>query len=322
MRSESVIATPALAGDAGWRKEDRMPLPDLFVASSISPALRDALAQRFRLHGETPPDTTRAIVGGGMTRIDAALLDRLPALEIVAIHGVGHDRLDLDTLKARGVRVTTTPGVLTEDVADLAIGLMLAVQRRIAVNDRLVREGGWSAPLARRASGRRIGIFGLGQIGGAIALRAAPFASEILYSARSAKPELPYRFVAGIDALAAACDVLILAAPGGGETARIVNAAVLDRLGPEGVLINIARGTLVDEAALIAALEAGRIAGAGLDVFADEPHVPEALRRLDQVVLQPHQGSATQETRAEMAALVLANLDAHFAGRPLPTPLV
>lgn len=298
------------------------PPPDLFLASPVSPALRDALVARFTVHEGVPPPGTRAIVGGGMTPVDAALLDRLPALEIVAIHGVGHDRLDLDALSARGVRVTTTPDVLNEDVADLAIGLMLAVQRRIAANDRAVRSGGWSVPLARRASGRRIGIFGMGQIGRAIAARAAPFAREILYGARSAKPDLPWRFVADIGALAEASDVLILIAPGSAATDQIVDAEVLDRLGPDGVLINVARGSLVDEPALIAALEQGRIAGAGLDVFIDEPHVPEALRRLDQVVLQPHQGSATRETRGEMAALVLANLDAHFAGRPLPTALI
>ncbi|NYT42626.1 2-hydroxyacid dehydrogenase [Sphingomonas sp. R-74633] len=298
-----------------------MARPDLLIASQISAALRTALAERFTLHEGDPPATTRAIVGGGMAKVDAELLGKLPALEIVAIHGVGHDRLDLDALKARGVRVTTTPGVLTEDVADLAIGLMLAVQRRIAANDPLVRSGGWAAPLGRRASGRRIGIFGLGQIGHAIALRAAPFASELLYSARSEKP-VPWRFMPGIAALAEASDVLILAAPGGAGTDRIVDAAVLDRLGPGGVLVNIARGSLVDEPALVAALAEGRIAGAGLDVFAEEPQIPEALRALENLVLAPHQGSATEEGRAEMRALVLANLDAHFAGKPLVTPLI
>jgi lactate dehydrogenase-like 2-hydroxyacid dehydrogenase len=283
-----------------------MARPDLLIVTNIPAPLRAALAERFTLHeGEAPPQT-RA---------------RLPALEIVAIHGVGHDRLDLDALAARGVRVTTTPGVLTEDVADQAIALMLAVQRRIVTNDALVRGGGWAAPLGRRASGRRIGIFGLGQIGHAIALRAAPFASELLYSARSEKP-VPWRFVPDIAALAEASDVLILAAPGGAETQKIVDAAVLDRLGPGGVLVNIARGSLVDEDALIAALAEGRIAGAGLDVFAEEPRVPEALRALDNAVLAPHQGSATEEGRTEMRELVLANLDAHFAGNPLVTPLV
>ncbi|MET0309674.1 MAG: 2-hydroxyacid dehydrogenase [Sphingomonas sp.] len=296
--------------------------PDLFLAATPPLALREQLAARFRLHEGEPPATTRAVLGSGTTLLDTAMLERLPALEIVAINGVGYEGLDLAALRARGVRVTTTPDVLTDDVADLAIGLMLAVERRIATNDRLVRAGGWAAPLARRASGRRVGIFGMGAIGRAIAARAAPFAAEIVYSARSAKPDLPYRFLPDIGALAEASDVLILIAPGGAGTREVVNAAVLDRLGPGGVLINVARGSLVDQRALVEALEAGRIAGAGLDVFADEPHVPEALRGMDHVVLSPHQGSATHEGRAAMAALVLANLDAHFAGRPLPTPLI
>lgn len=298
-----------------------MPRPDLLLVSNIPAPLRTALAERFTLHEGTPVPGIRAVVGGGMARIDAALLDRLPDLEIVAIHGIGHDGIDLAALRSRGVRLTLTPDVLTEDVADLAIALMLAAQRRVAANDALVRGGGWAAPLGRRASGRRIGIFGLGRIGHAIAERAAPFAGALLYTARSEKP-VPWRFVPDIAALAEASDVLILAAPGGAETENIVNAEVLDRLGPGGVLINIARGSLVDEEALVAALAGGRIAGAGLDVFADEPQVPDAFKAMPQVVLAPHQGSATGEGRAEMRDLVLANLDAHFAGMPLVTPLL
>ena len=297
-----------------------MPRPDLLLISNVPAPLRVALAERFTLHEGTPGPGIRAVVGGGMAKLDAAQLERLPDLEIVAIHGIGHDGIDTAALRARGIPLTLTPDVLTEDVADLAIALMLAVQRRIAANDALVRSGGWSAPLGRRASGRRIGIFGLGRIGHAIALRAAPFAGELLYTARSAKP-VPWRFVPDIAALAEASDVLIIAAPGGGDTQNIVDAAVLDRLGPDGVLVNIARGSLVDEDALVAALAEGRIAGAGLDVFAHEPQVPDVLKAMDQVVLAPHQGSATEEGRAEMRELVLANLDAHFAGRPLVTPL-
>ena len=295
-------------------------LPDLYLLSGVSPALEAALAERFTLHRKDPPATTRAIVGGGSSVIDTALLDRLPALEIIAIHGVGYDGIDLAATKARGIAVTTTPDVLTDDVADLAIGLMLAVQRRIVANDRAVRDGGWSVDLSRRASGRRIGIFGLGRIGKAIAKRAAPFARELHYTARSAKPDFAGVFHTDIASLAAACDVLIMAAPGGDATSHIVDAAVLAALGEDGILVNIARGSLIDEPALVAALQAGTIAGAGLDVFADEPAVPEALKAMDQVVLSPHQGSATVDGRAAMAALVLANLDAHFAGNALLTP--
>ncbi|WP_343526701.1 2-hydroxyacid dehydrogenase [Sphingomonas sp.] len=290
---------------------------DVFLATAIPPALDIALAQRFTLHRDTPPPTTRAIVGGGMMTVDAALLDRLPELEIIAVHGVGHDGIDRDAVAARGIRIAITPDILTDDVADQAIALWLAVERRVAANDRAMRMGNWTVPLGRRASGRRIGIFGLGRIGQAIARRAEPFGGEILYTARAPKP-VGWRFVPDLARLAEECDVLFLAAPGGAETRGLVNADILDRLGSEGVLVNIARGSLVDEDALIAALEAHRIAGAGLDVFAEEPDVPYALRRMNHVVLAPHQGSATREGRTAMAEMVVANLEAHFAGRPVP----
>jgi len=296
-----------------------MPRPDLFLATPQSDRLEQGLADRFTLHRGVAPDTTRAVVGGGTLQFAAADMDRCPALEFIAIHGVGHDGVDLAAADARGIKVSTTPDVLTDDVADLAIGLWLAVERAIVANDRVVREGGWRVPLARRASGRTIGIFGLGQIGQAIARRAAPFAHEILYCARSDKRG-PWSRVADIATLARRSDVLFLAAPGGTETAGVVYAAVLDQLGARGVLVNIARGSLVDQAALLAALTESRIAGAALDVFADEPAVTGALRRLPHVVLSPHQGSATGEARAAMEAIVLANLDAHFSGMASPPP--
>jgi lactate dehydrogenase-like 2-hydroxyacid dehydrogenase len=300
------------------------PTPDLLLVSPISAALKAQLAERFTLHDDPAAAlrTIRAIVGTGMSRVDADLIGRLPALEIVAIHGVGHDGVDLDAARARNIRVTITPDVLTDDVADLAIGLLLAVQRRIAANDRAVREGGWAVPLGRRASGRRIGIFGMGKIGQAIARRAAPFAAEIVYTSRTAKPDLAWRFVPDLRALARESDILIVAVAAGPSVDKAIGGDVLDLLGPDGVIVTIVRGSVVDETALVAALEQGRIAGAGLDVFAAEPFVPEGLQRLDQVVLAPHQGSATREGRAEMAALVIANLDAHFAGDALPSPLI
>jgi lactate dehydrogenase-like 2-hydroxyacid dehydrogenase len=290
---------------------------DIFLATAIPPALEIALAERFTLHRDTPPPTARAIVGGGMMTVDAALLDQLPALQIIAVHGVGFDGIDREAVAARGIRIAITPDALTDDVADQAIALWLAVDRRIAANDRALRMGNWTVPLGRRATGRRIGIFGLGRIGQAIARRAEPFAAEILYTARSAKP-VAWRYVPELAQLAEESDVLILAAPGGTETHGAVDAEVLDRLGADGVLVNIARGSLVDEEALIAALESHRIAGAGLDVFADEPEVPYALRRMNHVVLAPHQGSATREGRAEMAQMVIANLEAHFDGQEPP----
>lgn len=297
--------------------------PDLLLVSAIPAALEEALAERFTLHRRHTDAmaTIRAIAGGGMSVVGADLIAELPALEIIAIHGVGHAGIDLDAARARNIRVTYTPSVLTEDVADLAIGLMLAVERRIVVNDQIVRDGGWAAVPGRRASGRRIGLFGMGQIGQAIARRAAPFAAELFYTSRTAKPELPWRFVSDARVLARESGVLIVAASGGPGTQGAIDAEALRLLGRDGVLVNIARGSIVDETALIAVLAAGAIAGAGLDVFAGEPGVPEALKRMDRVVLSPHQGSATEEGRAEMAALVLANLDAHFSGRPPPTAL-
>lgn len=287
------------------------PLPD-----TLAPVLSGRYALHLGADG-APLDAVRGLVGGGSMTVDAALLDRLPRLEIVAVHGVGHDGIDAAALAARGIALAITSDVLTEDVADLAIGLWLAVERRIAANDRAVRAGGWSVPLARRASGRRIGIYGLGAIGRAIAARAAPFAGDILYTARAAKPDVAWRFVADLTALAAASDVLFLAAATGADNAGAVDAAVLTALGADGVLVNVARGALVDQPALAAALGRGQIAGAGLDVFADEPAVPADLHR-DTVVLSPHQGSATVAARAAMAAMVVANLDAHFAGTPPP----
>ncbi|WCT72481.1 2-hydroxyacid dehydrogenase [Sphingomonas naphthae] len=295
--------------------------PDLYLMAPLIPHTVAALESRFRIHRSDPPPSTRAIACGGTTVIDAASMDRLPNLGIIACCAVGYDGVDTAAAAARGIRVTNTPDVLTDDVADLAIGLILALERRIAFADRLVRGGGWAMPLSRKVSGRRIGIFGLGRIGHAIARRAAPFAGEILYTARSEKADVPYRYCPDITALAAASDILVLAAPGGDATRAIVDANVLAALGADGVLVNVSRGSLVDEPALIAALEAGGIAGAALDVFADEPHVPEALRAMDQVVLTPHLGSATQDTRRAMGELTVANLDAFFAGKPLLTPV-
>jgi lactate dehydrogenase-like 2-hydroxyacid dehydrogenase len=319
--SRRSFASPPKAASGEASMTDK---PDVLLVAKLSAGLEDALRSRFSLHrpGGEAAGSIRAIVANGTSIIDAGLIAALPALEIITVHGVGHEGVDLAAARARGVRVTTTPDVLTDDVADLAIALLLATHRAIALNDRVMRQGGWSVPLSRRASGRRIGVFGMGRIGQAIARRAEPFAGEILYTSRAMKPALPWRFVPDIETLAADCDVLIIAAAGGADTRHAVGAAVLEKLGPEGVLINVARGSLVDETALIAALESGALAGAGLDVFDNEPKVSSAFARLDQVVLSPHQGSATVESRAAMAALVLANLDAHFQGQPLPSALI
>jgi hydroxypyruvate reductase len=209
-------------------------------------------------------------------------------------------------------------------VADLAILLMLAAARQLPAADRYVRAGSWPngpMPLARKMSGARIGIVGMGRIGQAIAQRAAAFGMRIGYTARSAKPDVSHAYFATPKALAAQSDFLVVITPGGAATRKLINADVLAALGPQGYLVNVARGSVVDEAALIEALRTGTIAGAGLDVFEAEPNVPEALREMDNVVLTPHIGSATGQTRKAMADLALANLNAKFSGAPLPTPV-
>lgn len=267
----------------------------------------------------------RAIVSTGERGVSAALIDRLPRLEIVACFGVGYDGIDVGACHARGIRVTNTPDVLSRDVADMGLGLILMTLRRMAEADRFVRRGDWrhgSHPLGTCLAGKKLGIVGLGRIGLELAKRARAVDMTPAYHNRSqrADVDLPY-FASPVD-LARWADVLVLACPGGAATRHLANAEVLDALGPEGWLINIARGSVVDEAALVDALEQGRIKGAGLDVFADEPLVPDALLAMENVVLQPHNASATEETRDAMAGLVVANLAAHFAGKELITPVV
>jgi len=307
----------------------------VLAASQLSPlytALLDRSYQRLdRLH-ETDPaafavaaPTIHAVAAGGETRVSAELIARLPALEIISVMGVGYDKVDVAAARARGVVVTHTPDVLNDDVADLAIALMLSVARQLPAADRYVRGGQWESkgtmPLARKMSGSRLGLVGMGRIGQVIAQRALAFGMSIAYTARSEKPVLPYRFVPVLTDLAAESDFLVVITPGGAATRKLVDAAVLKALGPMGILVNVARGSVVDEAALIEALERGMLGGAALDVFEDEPRVPERLKALPQVVLTPHIGSATQATRQAMADLALANLDAHFEGRPLLTPV-
>ena len=267
----------------------------------------------------------RGIVTGGRTGASNAIVDALPRLEIIAINGIGTDAVDLDLARRRGIHVTTTPDVLTDDVADMAMALLLATARHICVGDRVVRTGDWRhghGVLATKVSGKRLGIIGLGRVGRAIARRAEGFDLSIAYSDPQRKADVPYRYQPDLHSLASEVDFLVVAAAGGAVSRNIVNREVLEALGPKGILVNVARGSIVDEEALVAALIEGRLGGAGLDVFAHEPDVPEALWRLDNVVLQPHQASATVETRRAMADLVLANLAAHFAGRGLPSAVV
>ena len=295
---------------------------------SFSPRLEAGLQERYEVIrwfelSEAEQSTwlaarapaVQAVVTGGHVGCSNALMVALPSLGIIAIHGVGVDKVDLPFARSRNVRVTTTPGVLTEDVADLAVGLIIGLLRGIPASDAYVRAGSWEQgdrPLARKVSGRRFGVVGLGHIGAAIAARLAAF-GPVAYTGPQRK-EVPYAFHADLLDLARASDVLVLACPANASTRHIVNAAVLDALGEEGYLVNVARGAVVDEGALVAALATGRLAGAALDVFENEPHVPEALRASARVVLTPHTASATVETRARMADVVLENLDAFRAG--------
>lgn len=298
--------------------------PVLMLAREPVHWMLQNLGDRYDLR-DAPGTGIRAVVTGGAEGIDAATIDALPDLGLIAVCAVGYDKVDVGHARLRGVAVTNTPDVLTDDTADMAIALMYAVFRRVPQYDRYVRAGDWAAkgppPLARKLCGKRIGILGLGRIGDAIARRCVPFACEIVYHSRRPVAGAPYRYAADARALAASVDVLVVATSGGADSASLVDTEVLDALGPEGTLINIARGSVVDEQALVAALAEGRLGAAGLDVFAHEPHVPEALLRMENVVLAPHQGSATEETRRAMAELVQANLAAFFAGKPLKTPI-
>lgn len=309
---------------------------DVLMPAPMAPDVIEAIERDFTLHRlwEQPdPDRYLAAVaprirgmavGGAAGRIDEHWFDRLPALEIVAHFGVGYETIDAAAAAARGIVVTNTPGVLDEEVADLTIGLMLATLRRLPQADRFVRAGDWRQgpfPLSPSLRGRRVGILGLGAIGKAVARRLGGFDVAIAYHGRSRQPEVAYAYHDSPAALAAASDVLIAIVPGGAGTRHLVDAQVLDALGPDGVFINVARGSVVDQDALVAALGERRILAAGLDVYADEPNVPEALVAMEQVVLLPHLGSASERTRAAMGKLVVDNLTSWFTtGRAL-TPV-
>jgi len=267
-------------------------------------------------------DVLAVVATGGVT-IGADLIDRLPRLEIVSLMAVGYDGVAVDACRRRGIHVTNTPDVLTDDVADLAVALVLMTSRRLGEAERFLRAGLWTRgpmPLAHAIRGRVAGILGLGRIGRAIATRLESFGMRIAYHGRH-RQQVPWEYRADVRGLAAASDVLIVACPGGPDTRGLVDAAVLEALGPAGTLVNIARGSVVDEQALVAALESGAIRSAGLDVYADEPRVPAALVACERAVLLPHVASATEETRQAMARLVVDNLAAHFAGRPPLTPV-
>lgn len=284
-----------------------------------------------RLYNEPDPESILqavkgdvvAIISNPATPVRASLMEALPNLEIIAQFAVGVDNIDIATARARGVAITNTPDVLTDDTADIAVALLLNLSRRIVEADMFVRIGKWgqaAMPLGTTPKGKTVGIVGLGRIGQAIAKRLTAFDMRVVYHGRKQKADLAYTFYPDLKRMAADCDYLVLAVSGGPATQNLINADILAALGPKGYLINISRGSVVDEPALIEALKNRTIAGAGLDVYAHEPNVPAEYKAMDNVVLLPHIGSATHETRTIMGEIVLANLQAHFSGKPLITP--
>ena len=325
-------ATDSAGGGAEQHK------PEILMPRPMAPRVIEQLDSRFTLHrlweaadadafiAQHAPRIRGIATGGGTSgRVDRALIDTLPKLEIISSFGVGYDHVDAAHAGAMGAVVTNTPDVLTDEVADLALGLLLATLRKLPQADRYLREGRWLEkpfPLSPTLRGRTVGILGYGRIGRAIAKRLDGFGVTVVYHGRREQADAPHRYYADLEAMAQDVDTLIVITPGGKGTEKLVDARILAALGPDGVLINVARGTVVDEAALIEALRDGTILSAGLDVFEKEPQVPQELIDMEHVVLLPHVGSASVHTRAAMAQLVVDNLVAWFeTGKPLtPVP--
>ncbi|MBW1767476.1 MAG: 2-hydroxyacid dehydrogenase [Deltaproteobacteria bacterium] len=307
--------------------------PDILQIEPIISDPISSLNNYFTIHNYWEADDSQSFIADLANRIrgivthggigaGAELIGSLPKLEIISCFGVGVDAIDLDAANAHNVIVTNTPDVLTDDVADLAIALILATAREIPQCDRFIRADRWKEGTMRfgtKVSGKTVGIIGLGRIGHAFAKRAEAFDLSVCYYDPREDPDVGYRHYSDLRTMAADCEFLVLTCIGGQATNNIVNAEILQALGPKGFLINVSRGSTVDESALITALQGGTIAGAGLDVFANEPHLPAELLASDNVVVLPHQGSATHETRNAMGQLVVDNLRAYFEGRPVLT---
>jgi lactate dehydrogenase-like 2-hydroxyacid dehydrogenase len=310
---------------------------DVLMPAKGMALVEEQLSARLPLHrlwlepntdlwlAEWGPRIRALAMTGAHAPLDEAYMRRYPHLEIISSFGVGYDNIDAKAAARLGIIVTNTPGVLDDEVADTALGLMIMTVRRLPQAERYLRAGQWSAkgafPLSPSLRGRVVGILGLGRIGKAIATRVGAFGLDVVYCGRHAQADVPYRYYPSLVDMAKASDVLIVVAPGGPSTRHIVNAEVLEALGPEGVLINIARGSLVDEKALIEALRTGKILAAGLDVFENEPSVPQELITLDNAVLLPHVGSASVKTRRAMAECVVSNVFAWADGNPPLTPV-
>ncbi|PWC11141.1 dihydrofolate reductase [Brenneria roseae subsp. americana] len=307
----------------------------VLVVAPILPHLMNNLEANFTVHKlfeqENPQaflaaqgKNIKGIVTRGDIGVTNSVLEELPNLGVIAIFGVGTDAVDLQYTRQRGIVVTTTPGVLTDDVADTALGLILSVCRRLCQADKFVRDGQWphaGLPLGTKVTGKRIGIFGMGNIGRAIARRAAGFDMQIAYTDLKENPALPYQYVAELSDLAKQSDILVIAISGGPGREGLINADIFSLMPERAILINIARGNMVNQQDLIDALQQKKIAGAGLDVFSNEPHVPDEFIGMDNVVLLPHIASATIETRIQMSNIVFSNIDAHFKGEKEPTAI-
>ncbi|WP_417372562.1 2-hydroxyacid dehydrogenase [Glutamicibacter protophormiae] len=323
--AQSRPAHPPISGDA------------ILQVGPVNPAVAQSLSRKFgalELPDAGPAREAlleargaqiRVAVCSGRVGVDTELMLRLPRLEAIINFGVGYDATDIELARERGIAVSNTPDVLTNCVADTALGLYLNTLRSLPAAERFVRDGSWTSGqnfrLTKRASGTRVGILGLGRIGQAIAVRLQAFGCEIHYHNRSEKQGAGYTYHSSAVSLAAATDVLMIAAAGGPHSAGLVDREVIEAVGPQGFIINIARGSVIDETALLEALRSGAVAGAGLDVFANEPHLPPGLLELENVVLLPHVGSGTIETRRDMAALTLENLRSYLTDRTLLTPI-
>jgi hydroxypyruvate reductase len=306
----------------------------LFVDSNYKPVL-ERLQSLYTVYNYRDAEDREALLKQAANSVRAAfsnesswvpsLMDALPKLELIVLASNGYERIDLAEARRRGIRITNTPGQTTGDVADLAVTLMLAAARRLTWAERYVRSGGWMAvgraPLTRRFHGKKLGIVGLGSIGRAVAKRAAGFDMHIAYHGPTVKRDVPYRYYANLTEMARDVDFLAITCVGGPKTDGIINAAVLKALGPDGIVVNVARGSCVVQPDLLAALRDGSLGGAGIDVYADEPPDPKLFDGLDNIVLTPHYGSGTPDTRMEMNEVGVQNLHAFFSGEPLLTPI-
>jgi len=308
--------------------------PNILVLRALEAKQMAILEQNFTLHyldASSPHEqlteqiaaSVEAVVTSGTIALTSELIERLPNLKIIASSGVGYDSINVALCTTRGIKVCNTPGLMTNDVADMAIMLILATRRRLMIGDQWLRSNEWTKkgamPLTSSLSGKKLGIVGLGRIGQAIANRAQAMQLQIAYFGRNEKSDSGYRYQSKLIDLATWCDILVISCPGGKTTAGMINKQILMALGEQGTLINVARGSVVDEVALIEALISKSIDSAGLDVFAKEPCHGDIFKGLNNVVLSPHHSSGTVETRANMSQMVVDNLSAHFSGRPLLT---